>query len=141
MYSVDESICTGCGVCEDVCPREAISITQGVAVIDHHICNDCGSCFSVCPQGAIIQEETAVAVTAPTQPSQVIASPLIPVKRTPRWLTAMAALAPAAIDLATELVRSISYRQGSRTTVGRSGVSRSQAFKSYNRRRWRGGRN
>jgi ferredoxin len=141
MYSIEESICTGCGACMDACPREAISITHGVAVIDHYICNDCGSCFSVCPQGAIIQEETAVVVAAPAQPSQVTASPLVPVNRTSRWLAAAAALAPAAIDLATELVRSLSYKQGSRTAVERSGVSRSKAFKSYNRRRWRGGRN
>lgn len=141
MYSIDESSCTGCGLCMDACSREAININRGVAVIDHSICDDCGSCFSVCPQGAIYQEETAVAMVTPAQPSKVAVSPLVPEKRTPRWLAALAALAPAALDLATELVRSLSYNQGSHTAIDRSGSSRYQAVKPYHRRRWRGGRN
>jgi len=141
MHFIDESRCTGCGSCLDVCPREAISINRGVAVIDASICNDCGSCFSVCPQGAVYQEETAVAATTPRQPSQVTVSPLVPVNRTSRWVAALAALAPAALDLATELVRSLSYSRGSRAVPDRGGPYRSHSAKSYNRRRWRGGRN
>jgi len=141
MHFIDESRCTGCGSCLDVCSREAISIDRGVAVIDASTCDDCGSCFSVCPQGAIYQEETAVAATTTRQPSQVTVSPLVPVNRTSRWVAALAALAPAALDLTTELIRSLSYNRGSRTISDRGGAYRSQAAKSYNRRRWRGGRN
>jgi Fe-S-cluster-containing hydrogenase component 2 len=141
MHFIDESRCTGCGSCLDVCSREAISINSGFAVIDASNCDDCGSCFSACPQGAVYQEEIALTATTPRQPSQVTVSPLVPVNKTSRWVAALAALAPAALDLATELVRSLPYNRGSRAVSDRGGSYRSQTAKSYNRRRWRGGRN
>ena len=27
-YSIKNHLCTGCGICEDVCPKQAITITQ-----------------------------------------------------------------------------------------------------------------
>ncbi len=49
---VDAEQCIGCGACVDVCPVEAISMTD-VAVIDAGECIDCGSCVEECPQEAI----------------------------------------------------------------------------------------
>lgn len=141
MFFIDESRCTGCGACMDVCSSNAINITRGVAAIGHSICNDCGSCFSVCPQGAVYQEETSVEAIPHKHPSQVAVSPAVPVKRPPRQLAALASLAPAAIDLATEFARNLSCGRGSRAVSDRGGVSRPRAVNPRNRNRWRGGSN
>ena len=50
----DSALCTGCGVCIDVCPH-------GVYALDHHTiqvvhadaCMECGACQVNCPFGAI----------------------------------------------------------------------------------------
>jgi ferredoxin len=51
--------CTGCGVCADVCPNDAIRIDKQ-AVVDPGRCTACAACVSACPNGAIIitQQET-----------------------------------------------------------------------------------
>ena len=49
---VDKDKCTGCGLCVDVCPVEAISIDE-IAVVDGDLCTDCGSCVDECPNEAI----------------------------------------------------------------------------------------
>lgn len=48
--------CTGCGVCVDQCPFNAIEIKDNQAVILES-CTLCGSCESVCPVGAITIEK------------------------------------------------------------------------------------
>ena len=51
--NIDSEKCTGCGVCIDVCPLEAISLNDGIAVIDEDTCTECGLCVNVCPNDAI----------------------------------------------------------------------------------------
>jgi NAD-dependent dihydropyrimidine dehydrogenase PreA subunit len=53
MFKVDEAKCTGCEVCVNVCPTEAISMVNDKARIDGEKCIDCGRCVQVCPQEAI----------------------------------------------------------------------------------------
>lgn len=48
------SECCGCNVCEDACPKKAISFVKDGEgflnpVIDHELCIDCGICDKVCP--------------------------------------------------------------------------------------------
>ena len=50
---IDSEKCTGCGVCVDVCPLEAISLNDGIAVIDEDSCTECGLCVDECPNDAI----------------------------------------------------------------------------------------
>ena len=54
MY-VDPQECTGCGTCIPYCPVEAISESDGVAVISFDGCVECTACirFAHCPGGAI----------------------------------------------------------------------------------------
>ena len=54
---VDQDKCTGCGVCVDICPVDAITMKDGKAVIDEDACIDCGVCVSECPVEAISMEQ------------------------------------------------------------------------------------
>lgn len=52
----DPEACIGCGVCETVCPQQAVHLTAGAdahAVVDANICRGCGMCSAECPSGAI----------------------------------------------------------------------------------------
>ncbi|MGD2175655.1 MAG: 4Fe-4S binding protein [Candidatus Brocadiaceae bacterium] len=56
MVVVDEDECTGCGICEDVCPVEAVTLVNGVASIDQEECTECLTCVDECPVEAISEE-------------------------------------------------------------------------------------
>jgi len=51
--SVQSKHCTGCGVCLDWCPADAIVIQNDKAVIQNKICIGCGECIAVCRFGAV----------------------------------------------------------------------------------------
>ncbi|MBL7197672.1 MAG: 4Fe-4S binding protein [Candidatus Omnitrophica bacterium] len=53
MFRLDKGKCKGCGACINVCPVQAISLTEGIADIDSNRCIECGRCINVCPVGAI----------------------------------------------------------------------------------------
>lgn len=52
-YTVQNQMCTGCGVCEDACPKHCITIQRVKGehrpVVDDKVCNKCGKCLKVCP--------------------------------------------------------------------------------------------
>lgn len=51
---IDRSRCVGCGVCVVVCPRQALTVTDGKAMVSHPLaCDYHGLCERVCPTGAI----------------------------------------------------------------------------------------
>ncbi len=51
--TVDVEKCTGCGTCVDVCPVEAITVENDVAVVDEAECVECGACADECPNDAL----------------------------------------------------------------------------------------
>ncbi len=55
MIYVNDALCTGCGVCVDVCPNDAIQVVNDLAHIDQDLCQECESCLDACPPGAIVQ--------------------------------------------------------------------------------------
>ncbi|MDR7665075.1 Coenzyme F420 hydrogenase/dehydrogenase, beta subunit C-terminal domain [Methanosarcina sp. Z-7115] len=52
---VNRELCTGCGTCNALCPKNAIKIsideTKGVYTpkINKDVCNKCGVCYNICP--------------------------------------------------------------------------------------------
>jgi len=55
IASVDEEFCSGCGLCEKMCPYGALSLaeSEGVMVVNQALCKGCGSCAVICPSEAI----------------------------------------------------------------------------------------
>ncbi len=49
---VERARCTGCRLCEQVCPVGAINVTY-VAQVDKERCTGCGICAENCPLGAL----------------------------------------------------------------------------------------
>jgi heterodisulfide reductase subunit A len=56
IASIDEEICSGCGLCEQVCEYGALRLdSRGhVMTINTAVCKGCGACNSACPAGAIV---------------------------------------------------------------------------------------
>jgi Fe-S-cluster-containing hydrogenase component 2 len=49
---VNNDLCTGCGICLDVCPMEAIQMKNDKAFVSED-CSECGVCVDECPNGAL----------------------------------------------------------------------------------------
>ena len=53
---IDKETCTGCGACLEVCPYDALSLEDNLAVVNEK-CTFCGACLEdVCPVDAITLE-------------------------------------------------------------------------------------
>ena len=50
---VDESKCTRCGKCGDICQFKAIVVIGETVLPFHALCHSCGGCVEVCPEDAI----------------------------------------------------------------------------------------
>jgi len=52
---IDEDICTGCRICNDLCPYHAIEyvLDKKISKINEALCKGCGTCTAACPCGAI----------------------------------------------------------------------------------------
>jgi len=73
---IDESKCTGCGVCVQACPEKAITVER-VATIHLESCTGCGACVAECPNEAISAEGMK-----PLQPSRMNQTPLSQISAT-----------------------------------------------------------
>jgi len=55
---IDPDACTGCGICEERCPTDAIGLNEeGIAERDENACFGCGICARFCPEEAISLKE------------------------------------------------------------------------------------
>jgi ferredoxin len=55
---IDPEACSGCGICVERCPTDAISQNgDGTAIRDEDACFGCGVCARFCPEGAIALKE------------------------------------------------------------------------------------
>ncbi|MCJ7581649.1 MAG: CoB--CoM heterodisulfide reductase iron-sulfur subunit A family protein [Candidatus Aminicenantes bacterium] len=47
------NLCTGCGMCVDVCPYDALSLKDGKVEVNEVLCEGCGTCSATCLRAAI----------------------------------------------------------------------------------------
>jgi MinD superfamily P-loop ATPase len=50
---VNETKCTRCGLCSDLCQFKAISLLGDIVLTFPEMCHGCGGCLAVCPEGAL----------------------------------------------------------------------------------------
>ncbi|MFH1334562.1 MAG: ATP-binding protein [Pseudomonadota bacterium] len=55
--SIDESLCTQCGLCHSLCRFDAVKLDGNVFSIDSLNCEGCGLCFHACPLHAITMKD------------------------------------------------------------------------------------
>jgi len=67
LFRLDKELCTGCGICATICPKEAIAENPSLVVdgrlkkkpaidIDSDSCVFCGECVVLCPYNALKME-------------------------------------------------------------------------------------
>ncbi|WP_338668855.1 ATP-binding protein [Pseudodesulfovibrio methanolicus] len=49
----DESKCTRCRACADICQFKAITVMADTLLVFAEMCHGCGGCLAVCPEGAL----------------------------------------------------------------------------------------
>jgi len=59
---VDETKCTYCGKCAEVCAYNAIAVLKEKVLIFPELCHGCGACSYLCPESAITEEGREVGV-------------------------------------------------------------------------------
>jgi heterodisulfide reductase subunit A len=52
---IEAEMCSGCRICNDLCPFNAITYDEKLTVSDINtaLCQGCGTCVAACPAGAI----------------------------------------------------------------------------------------
>ncbi|MFQ5826632.1 MAG: 4Fe-4S binding protein [Dehalococcoidia bacterium] len=60
VAQVDEGLCNGCGICEDVCAWDAIKMRDGLAEVNRELCEGCRLCVADCPTEALSLENTDI---------------------------------------------------------------------------------
>ncbi len=53
---IDESICTHCGVCAELCEYNALAVPPTQVMVFDNLCHGCGLCALACPENAIKEE-------------------------------------------------------------------------------------
>ncbi len=60
--TVDETKCTYCGKCAEVCAYNAIAVVPRKVLIFPQLCHGCGACSHLCPESAITEEGREIGV-------------------------------------------------------------------------------
>ena len=53
VATVNSNLCTGCGMCVEVCPYQAIALEENKAAVNDVLCEGCGTCVATCLRAAI----------------------------------------------------------------------------------------
>lgn len=60
--NIDESKCTHCAKCSEVCAYNAIAILPKHVLVFPNLCHGCGACAYLCPEKAITEENNSIGV-------------------------------------------------------------------------------
>jgi len=60
--SIDESKCTHCGKCAEICAYNAIAVIRDKVLVFPELCHGCGACSYLCPEGAITEQGKEIGV-------------------------------------------------------------------------------
>jgi len=60
--NVDETKCTYCGKCAEVCAYNAIAVIKDKVLVFPELCHGCGACSYLCPESAIIEDGREVGI-------------------------------------------------------------------------------
>ena len=51
---LNDDLCNGCGMCEEVCPHAVLTVENGIArIVERDACMECGACARNCRPGAL----------------------------------------------------------------------------------------
>jgi len=78
---VDETKCTYCGKCAEVCAYNALAVIKEKVLVFPELCHGCGACSYLCPESAITEEGREVGVVERGESGNL--EPLI--EGIPRW--------------------------------------------------------
>ena len=53
VAEVNVNLCTGCGMCVQVCPYDSLSLKDGKVEVNEVLCEGCGTCSATCLRAAI----------------------------------------------------------------------------------------
>jgi len=59
---IDESKCTFCGRCAEICTYNALAVLKEKVLTFPHLCHGCGGCILLCPQKAIKEVDKEIGV-------------------------------------------------------------------------------
>ena len=59
---VDETKCTYCGKCAEICAYNALAVIKEKVLVFPELCHGCGACSYLCPESAITEEGREVGV-------------------------------------------------------------------------------
>jgi len=59
---IDETKCTHCGKCAEVCAYHAIAVLPKTVLVFPNLCHGCGACAYLCPEKAITEEGNQIGV-------------------------------------------------------------------------------
>jgi Fe-S-cluster-containing hydrogenase component 2 len=62
--------CTGCNMCDIICPSKAITMVAHKPVIDHALCIGCGRCVDKCPEDIMWMQQRAEPLTVTVRPEE-----------------------------------------------------------------------
>ena len=61
---VNDSRCTGCGQCAEICQFKAIVVLPETVLMFTELCHSCGGCFEVCAENALYRGKREIGVVA-----------------------------------------------------------------------------
>ena len=72
MINISKNKCVGCGTCIEICPKKAITLNDGVAIINVNKCVGCGLCIKSCPQNAIVKINETLLIAIGSDDKKII---------------------------------------------------------------------